>query len=311
MRTSRGLDGSHSVTLDRGLPPMEELALVSESEIPSVIGDINAVTECVTVAVPRDPSLIRDEFVSAVRRLGELHSQDLKIDQEMRELIAQLELLSPTPPAGPKNRPFWGPCTRCAHHWRGHDPNHPPRGCPRCGSTGWRIPPTTGNARRPTDPPNPRWGKNRITGEPTRPHGQGKHRRDRKQQAPVIETEAPATGIINPSARGVTTRRERARSLTPPPRPEEVSSALASPPASTPAPRISLVPPPNVRFAEPSPELAPDVGVPTAEEEINRISNAEVAKMFNELREPLTELQEAVESDGGILPEEEDSEDGL
>jgi hypothetical protein len=58
------------------------------------------------------------------------------------------------------------------------------------------------------------------------------------------------------------------------------------------------VPPPNVRFA-------------TAEEEINRISNAEVAKMFNELREPLTELQEAVESDGGILPEEEDSEDGL
>src|SRR5256885_2714415 len=88
------------------------------------------------------------------------------LQQERAHLDEQIKLLRGSVPRGTHievadHRPTWGPCTRCAHVWRGHWPNQPPRGCPRCGSSGWRVPPTRADARHPDDPPNPNWGKNR------------------------------------------------------------------------------------------------------------------------------------------------------
>jgi hypothetical protein len=53
-------------------------------------------------------------------------------------------------------------CKRCSYLWRQQEVDVRSRFCPRCGSASWDIAPTRSNARRPEDPPNPRWKKRKY-----------------------------------------------------------------------------------------------------------------------------------------------------
>jgi hypothetical protein len=53
--------------------------------------------------------------------------------------------------------PEWH-CRRCGNDWVGRVLPRPPRVCPRCGSVGWQEDPSRAGSRKPSDPPNPRWG---------------------------------------------------------------------------------------------------------------------------------------------------------
>ena len=175
---------------------------------------------------PRADPPTEDALRIELLALREQHSALLElINSKSRALRLLTHRGSDTMP----ERPVWGPCTRCEYTWSGNWPFTPPRACPRCGSSGWRVPPSRANSRRPSDPPNPRWSLGRekaASASLAKPV--------KAAPAPFIP---PSTnyGNSNPGA------------LTPPP----------------PAPRVpSLVPSANVRFAdnagmdEPQPERA-------------------------------------------------------
>lgn len=48
-------------------------------------------------------------------------------------------------------------CRRCGHDWRGRLVGKRARACPRCHSASWDEEPVLATARRPADPPNPKW----------------------------------------------------------------------------------------------------------------------------------------------------------
>jgi hypothetical protein len=61
----------------------------------------------------------------------------------------------PRKPQAP--RPRWH-CLRCGHDWTGNSLAHPPARCLRCRSFYWdREPEKPSLARKPSDPPNPKW----------------------------------------------------------------------------------------------------------------------------------------------------------
>lgn len=200
-----------------------------------------------TFTIPRPPA--ETELESLIRELFELRQERMVIDEKIKRLLGNL-------PDHLDLRPTWGPCTRCAHVWKGHYPNMPPRGCPRCGSTGWRLPPLTKKARRPEDPPKPRWGKNRKTGLPTNPENVV----SRKSHRLKLEREANAR-MLAASASSIRIVRESVGGLTPPPKLSEVLRAT----------RV----PDSVRFADHS------------------------GNIFDE-------SYEAIETDGTILPDDEE-----
>lgn len=178
----------------------------------------------------------------------------LALRKQRRELQERIEYLTSQVALPYDDRPTWGPCTRCGHTWKGHWANHPPRGCARCGSTGWAIPPQNPNARVPSDPPNPRWNKNRKTGKPTDPENV-LGRKTRKQRAAAKMIMEPAIHLPDRELMNV---RPLASPLTPPPKLAEVAPAL--------------VPKPEVRFAEP---FTLEGGASSTVE--RNISNVEVA----------------------------------
>jgi hypothetical protein len=198
-------------------------------------------------ADPPTEDALRIELLS----LREQHSALLElINSKSRALRLLTHRGSDTMP----ERPVWGPCTRCEYTWSGNWPFTPPRACPRCGSSGWRVPPSRANSRRPSDPPNPRWSMGRA--EKTSPIVSSAPKlKTGENIAPFIP---PATnyGNSNPGA------------LIPPP----------------PAPRVpSLVPSQNVRFAdnagmdEPQPErsAAPQKPAPINNEELATMDGEE------------------------------------
>ena len=71
---------------------------------------------------------VEDELTELYR----LRREKGQIERRIQEILGR-QLV------GVDDRPTWGPCTRCGHVWRGHWPNRPPRGCARCGSTGWNV----------------------------------------------------------------------------------------------------------------------------------------------------------------------------
>lgn len=218
------------------------------------------------------------ELDALARELYDLRAQRGMLDEKINRLLGKLH--------PDQERPQWGPCTRCGHEWRGLWPHRPPRGCPRCGSTGWRVAPMSPNSRRPGDPPNPKWHKNRRTGLPSDPDNV-LGRKTRHARSNVVEKMT-----FQPAPTG----------LTPPPKLEEVM-----PPASA---RPTLVPPPQVRFAERE--------APQPERSLTNFANVE-APAGNIFEEPadgvpikinedgsVEELIEAVEGDGTLAFDEEE-----
>ena len=215
-----------------------------------------------------------DDLTSIVRELRDLR-------ERYAEMYGRIMFLRKLVPKGTNVRPMRGPCTRCGHTWRGRYVNILPRGCPRCGSTGWQLLPIYKNARRPGDPPNPKWQKNRKTGLPNDP-----------------ENVLGRKTYVRPARKvKVTSSSQEFVSLTPPPM------------------RITLVPPPRVRFAEeeaPQPETIASSSSPRSNEHLpDRVeSDARVASKSGSEETPSRghEAEEfpAVETDG--LVTEEDNE---
>jgi predicted nucleic acid-binding Zn-ribbon protein len=147
-------------------------------------------------------------------------------------------------PEGIETRTQWGPCTRCGHEWIGlRNTFLPPRGCPRCGSQGWRTPPTRPNSRFPEDDPNPNWEKRRRDVKRER---RIEKRRTMKNERARIAALEPAVTMTTPSP----------SMLTSPPPPSPVAKrAMEQLLGVAPPPRLSeiapaLVAPASVRFAE-------------------------------------------------------------
>jgi predicted nucleic acid-binding Zn-ribbon protein len=132
------------------------------------------------------------EMQAIVDELSSLRRQRKQIDERIRAILGRVA-------SDTDERPIWGPCTRCGHTWKGHWAGRPPRGCPRCGSTGWDRAPQTSRHRSPDDPPNPKWGKYK------------------KRRQPELETRPPVATL---------------RRLTPPPRPEDSMRRGMVPPPS-------------------------------------------------------------------------------
>lgn len=151
------------------------------------------------------PVLADDDPEPLFKRLYDLRRQRQAIDTEIKQLLNDIR--------GGKGdgRPVWN-CKRCGHEWLGLWANRPPRGCPRCGSTGWMEEPLNARARRPSDPPNPRWKVKAKHRTPDTP-------------APVVQ--APAPTPVPPASTAT-----KVDGLTPPPK------------------LGSLVPSQSVRFAE-------------------------------------------------------------
>jgi predicted nucleic acid-binding Zn-ribbon protein len=210
------------------------------------------------------------ETEALVKELYQLRLERIHIEEKINRLLGSL-------PDGMSNvtlRPLWGPCTRCGHTWRGHWRNLPPRGCPRCGSSGWRVESTRPDARHPGDPPNPRWQKNRITGKPTDPENvfgrktgaatraakrihENKRRQRREEAARKHNEERDlrrAAVAANTAANIAASASARFSKLTPPPRLDDVAAAAV---ASVLPERPTMVASPSVRFAE-----APSNSVP-------------------------------------------------
>jgi predicted nucleic acid-binding Zn-ribbon protein len=232
-----------------------------------------------TTSTPH-PTETSDALLERIREISILTEQRDDLNERLRMLRATL-------PSNVDTRPQYGPCTRCGHVWRGHSIIRIPRGCPRCGSTGWRIPPIAKNARRPTDPPNPRWGKNRRTGLPADPENVLGRKTRKLQLAAGSDAPTPA---------------KRSRGLTPPPKLEDV--------------KMTLVPPPRIRFAEPSGTSSvaePGTSIPEAAGSIPASRSIpdsdERAFVDDVVREGQLEvsLLEFVEGDGSILPEGDDN----
>jgi hypothetical protein len=177
------------------------------------------------------PTLTTMTTDDLLAQLARLRDQRGLVDEQIREVLNRM-------PDGVELRPVWGPCTRCAHTWRGFISFSPPRNCPNCGSAGWRIPPIRSTARRPSDPPNPRWKRNRRTGLPRDPENV-LGRKDRMRQAiqNTVESILPAWQHAQRHAerQGL----PKIVELAPPPKMAEVAPSLLA---------SSLVPPPDVRF---------------------------------------------------------------
>src|SRR5205823_263419 len=89
----------------------------------------------------------------------DIRKERAEIEDEMERMLG---LCRSVPPGEP--RPLWR-CRRCGHEWLGYWPKRPPCGCPRCHSIHWRDDPLLSTARRPSDPPNPKWYQPRQTRE--------------------------------------------------------------------------------------------------------------------------------------------------
>lgn len=212
-------------------------------------------------------STIPLDIESAATELSALRNQRATIDARIKSILSLF-------PEGTDLRPEWH-CERCEHTWRGQDPLRPPRGCPNCGSTGWRFASSRPNARRPGDPPNPKWRKNRRTGKPR----------------------VPLTRV---------SQRERIASLMPPWRRkrEQVEAPPTLGTSLSPPPRLadvapSLVAPPRMRFNEeilPGAHLSDVRNWPKDDEFIKDV-----------VREGQLEVYqlEAIDTDGSILEEAE------
>jgi hypothetical protein len=181
-----------------------------------------------TTATTGEGATIANESESLLRRVLHLRGERDRIDQEVATILATLR----GDPSDP--RPEWGPCTRCAHVWRGKFLAQPPRCCPQCGSSGWNRPPLNRNARHPTDPPNPNWArrqeiKNRRTG--------------RKPGRPRTRLRPGETTLPSPF-------------VAPPPKMDDLVS-VAPPPKLQEMP-VRMVPSESVRFAQAREEPQPE-----------------------------------------------------
>jgi predicted Zn-ribbon and HTH transcriptional regulator len=160
-----------------------------------------------TLTLVRASLLTREETEILVRRVFDLRDQRRKINNELREIYAQVQILEY---GDADEKPRWGPCTRCGHEWTGQRVDSIPRACARCGSTGWRTEPKKAGARRPSDPPSARWGKNRRTGRETDP--------SQKVGGPQSRREMPQwmrdrLARLTEEQRNERTKRERERGL--------------------------------------------------------------------------------------------------
>jgi hypothetical protein len=168
--------------------------------------------ETESISLPPKPALSVAEEDALQQELSSLRQQHSTITTRIREIVSHL---GGRPFKSGATRPLWGPCTRCNYTWLGNWPHTIPRGCPRCGSTGWRVPPgDRKNARKPGDPPGRRW-------------------KGRRMQDTPPKRKFPARRQRIASFAGVEEMR-----LTPPPKPPVIE-------------KPSLVPAQSVRFADP------------------------------------------------------------
>lgn len=211
----------------------------------------------------------REEIEALVTRLFNLRQQRAAIDTEISQILLQIPLQSEADKFRSHDRPTWGPCTRCGYIWRGNWANHPPRGCARCGSTGWQVEPTASNTRHPDDPPNPRWEEKRKKGK-------------KERKPPVVRTAStPATAKwddqwgYQTKPIPVAETPPRVSSIPAPPKLDEIYVR--------PTP-LHYVPPARDRFAEDPPQPERSFPAPTP---------------------PMFELQEAIDNDGSVTEEDD------
>lgn len=116
------------------------------------------------------------------------NSDEIAIAKEIMRLQQQLADLRNAP------RPMWH-CKRCGQDWRGQSAANPPLRCARCASAYWMKEPLHPNARRPTDPPNPRWRR------PLNERQKAAAKRLRNAPPPITVAASPALE----TPRGITT----------------------------------------------------------------------------------------------------------
>lgn len=129
-------------------------------------------------------------------------------------------------------------CLRCGKDWIGFNIDYPPVRCARCRSFYWNREPIRAHARRPSDPPNPKW-------------------KEPKGHAPKMTTLPRLPKLPRPLADPPNLRRPMAdtapRGLPPPPRADDVPLVAREP--------YTFAPPP--RAEEPTPESFIHAAAPT------------------------------------------------
>jgi hypothetical protein len=199
-------------------------------------------------------SLTADDLLA---QLARLRDQRGLVDEQIREVLKRM-------PDGVELRPMWGPCTRCEHTWRGFISFSPPRNCPNCGSVGWRVQPVRSTARRPSDPPNPNWKRNRKTGLPRDPENVlGRKDRMRRQVQDAADSLVP--GWLRAQRHAERQGLPKIVELAPPPKMAEVAPSLLA---------SSLVATPDVRFAEPSAAAIPNIYSSVPDIEVHGIAES-------------------------------------
>jgi hypothetical protein len=81
-------------------------------------------------------------------------------------------------------------CKRCSYIWRQAEVQGAPIWCPRCGSAAWDRVPRTVRARRPSDPPNPRWKQRKRQSPP--PYDYDRMERGSDAREPQADPRVPA-----------------------------------------------------------------------------------------------------------------------
>lgn len=175
-------------------------------------------------------------------------------------------------------------CLRCGKDWIGFNIDYPPVRCARCRSFYWNREPIRAHARRPTDPPNPKWKEPKAhTSKPMRPA-------------------TPKREYSVPRLPDFPARTAAPRGLPPPPRADFDDLIPALPEAYT------FAPPP--RAEEPTPESFIHAAAPTITPE-EQVLDAIREVLDDEDRPPEPAPDLAAEADireqeylEGTLPEE-------